>query len=66
MLRLKFDQHINITRRTEIIANNRAEKGQLADVMSATEVFDLFSSNFEVLLLHPFCCFDPILKSDVS
>jgi hypothetical protein len=35
-------------------------------VMSATEVFDLFSSNFEVLLLHPFCCFDPILKSDVS
>jgi hypothetical protein len=38
MPRLKLDQHINVAIRPEIVAQHRAEKGQLSNMMPAAEV----------------------------
>jgi hypothetical protein len=36
--RLKLDQHIHIALRAEVIAQDRAEQRQLADVVATTEI----------------------------
>jgi hypothetical protein len=42
---LKLDEDINVTVRAEIIAQDRAEQGELANMMSAAEHCKLMCGN---------------------
>lgn len=48
MVRLKLDQHIEITVRPEIITQGRPKEGQSPDVMATAESGDLLAGNFNI------------------
>src|SRR5215467_10305926 len=52
MVWLKLDEDINVTVRAEIIAQDRAEQRQLANMMSAAEHFKLMHGNRQLGATH--------------
>lgn len=49
---LEFDQHIDVALRPEIIAQDRAEESQLADVILAAELRQFLTGDVDLDLIH--------------